>query len=148
MLTLRLNRPTVIIFPTDPTQGELIHVAGRTQVALPFSQKPLLLWLRLFDDISITVSVGTYAKDLPEREPRENILCSKYKHHSPVGRISATDGPLVEIAALPALFLPQSQNLARVFSAISSPCPACISHSSHLCFLSSVPSCYHALAAS
>ena len=43
MLTPCLNTTTMIIFPTDPVQGELIHVTNRTQVALAFSQKPLLL---------------------------------------------------------------------------------------------------------
>lgn len=44
VLMPRLNPVTIIIFPTDSTQGDRIHVAGRIQVALPFSQMPLLPW--------------------------------------------------------------------------------------------------------
>lgn len=98
------------------------------------------LRLSLFDDISVTVSMGTYAKI---------FICSKYNPHNHIGRISRTDDSFMKYLSL----YSHGLILASVTKSVLSPqCgfsyrPAHISHLSYLCFSSSTPSCYCTLAA-
>lgn len=101
------------------------------------------LWLSLFDDISVSIPVGIYDKIFQgkgqEKIPCvQNITLSTMPEGFPGQMVHSW---AIYLPVVTALFVPQSESLSWVVSVVSPPRPAYVSHLTHLCFLSSTPSC-------